>query len=63
MYIVLASSRLYSYWRQAITGDDDDVQAPSFFGKSYDLNLLLGDIIYDQLRLLKVGVRARGEFN
>ena len=24
MYIVLASSRLYSYWRQAITGDDDD---------------------------------------
>ena len=24
MYIVLASSRLYSHWRQAITEDDDD---------------------------------------
>ena len=24
MYIVLASSRLYSLWRQAITDDDED---------------------------------------
>ena len=24
MYIVLSSSQLYSVWRQAITGDDDD---------------------------------------
>ena len=39
MYIVLASSRLYSYWRQAITGDDDD-----------DMNPLLKDSVSSSVK-------------